>query len=217
MIQAHTISITKTAHYYTVGNPGKQVRQCWIVCHGYGQLAKFFIRKFDVLTSEDVFVLAPEGLSRFYTEGLSGKVGASWMTREDRLIEIEDYAHYLSVLYQHYIPQFAVDVQVILLGFSQGCATQLRWMMRDFPHFDALVLWAGLVPEDLDYRPRHDYFANKQLHFVYGTADPFITPERLAQHEQLLKDNQLDFRVHSFNGEHTVDREMLKKIAVLLK
>ncbi len=213
MISSHTIPVTKTAHFYTIGTPGKQVKYCWIACHGYGQLAKFFIRKFDVLAAENTFILAPEGLSRFYTEGLSGKVGASWMTKEDRLTEIADYANYLSILYDQFVPQLAEDVRIILFGFSQGSATQLRWMMHTFPRFDALVLWAGLVPEDLDYRPHAEYFANRDLHFVYGTKDPFITPERLSGHERLLAEQRLDFQVHTFDGAHTVDRETLKLLA----
>lgn len=144
MITIHTISISKTAHYYTIGTAGKHVRYCWIICHGYGQLAQHFIRKFDVIAKEDTFVLAPEALSRFYTEGLTGKVGASWMTKEDRLDEITDYSNYLTTLYNEFIPQFSNDVKIILLGFSQGCATQVRWIMQAFPKFDHLVLWAGM-------------------------------------------------------------------------
>jgi predicted esterase len=75
------------------------------------------------------------------------------------------------------------------------------------------VLWAGLVPEDLDYRPHLDYFSNRALHFVYGTNDPFITDERLREHEQLLREQQLDFQVHTFDGEHTIDRSALQKLA----
>ncbi|HMO41010.1 MAG TPA: hypothetical protein PKC76_03030 [Saprospiraceae bacterium] len=216
MITSHTISIAKTAHYYTIGEPGPQIRRCWLVCHGYGQLARFFIRKFDAIAAPDTLIIAPEGLSRFYTEGLTGKVGASWMTKEDRLVEIEDYAQYLSALYAHFIPRLAPDVQIVLLGFSQGCATQVRWMMRDFPRFDALVLWAGLLPEDLDYRPHQAYFTGKALHFVYGLSDPFLNPERIAKHDELLAAQKLAFQVHTFEGVHTVDRVALRQLADLL-
>ncbi len=213
MITAHTIAVAKTAHYYTIGTPGKAIRYCWIICHGYGQLAQFFIRKFDAIAAEDTLIIAPEGLSRFYPEGFSGKVGASWMTKEDRLSEIEDYRNYLATLYQQFIPQLSEDVKIILLGFSQGCATQMRWLMRDFPTFHHLVLWAGLVPEDLNYLPHQDYFLDKKLHFLYGTNDPFITPERLRQHEQLIENQQLRMEISSFEGEHTIVREVLKKLA----
>ncbi len=213
MITSHKISISKTAHYYTIGTPGKHIHCCWIVCHGYGQLAKYFTRKFDVIAKEDTFIIAPEALSHFYTEGLTGNVGASWMTKENRLDEIADYTNYLSTLYQQFIPQLSGDVKIILLGFSQGCATQLRWMMNAFPTFHHLVLWAGLVPEDLDYLAYQDYFLDKKLHFVYGINDPFLTPERLEQHQQLIENQQLIIEIDTFEGEHTINRETLLQLS----
>lgn len=207
--QAHSLKIAKTAHYYTLGQPGPEVRYWWIACHGYGQMARRFINKFDVLPANRHFVLAPEGLSRFYWQGFGGDVGASWMTREDRLDEIEDYANYLQLLYEKFLPHFSPGIKIILLGFSQGCATQVRWIMRHFPRFDHLVLWAGTIPEDLDYLPYHDYFSDKQLHVVYGTADPFLTEERLAWHRNLITEQQLEVTVDTFPGKHTVDREAL--------
>jgi len=211
-IQAHRIRVDRTAHYYTLGRPGPKVRYCWIACHGYGQLASRFIRKFDVVASEDAFVLAPEGLSRFYWNGFTGDVVASWMTRADRLDEIEDYSNYLQNLYEHFIPRLAPDVRIILFGFSQGVATQVRWMMRRFPAFDHLVAWAGTVPEDLDYRPHLEYLHRRHLHFVYGAQDQFLTPERLAWHEAMLREKQLPFAVRTFAGRHVVEREALRKL-----
>lgn len=212
MIESHTLSVAKTAHYYTIGTPGKHIQKCWIVCHGQGQLAQYFIRKFDGLAAEDTFILAPEGFSRYYLNGFSGKVGASWMTKEDRLTEIEDYSNYLTILYQQFIPQFSDHVALILFGFSQGCATQLRWVMRAFPHFHRLVLWAGMLPEDLDYQAHQDYFADKKLHFVYGTNDPFITTERMQQIAQLIENHHLNVEIQTFEGEHTVDRSALQAL-----
>ncbi len=211
-VQAHSISVRKTAHYYTLGQPGPQVQYCWIACHGYGQLAKSFVHKFTEVSREDTLVLAPEGFSRFYWKGFSGDVGASWMTREDRLDEIADYVRYLQTLYDHFIPQLAPDVRIILFGFSQGCATHCRWIMQQFPRFDHLVLWAGLLPEDLNYQPHTDYFASKKLHFVYGTKDPFLTEERLQAHRQLIEEQQLNFRVDIFEGKHVVDRAVLRRL-----
>src|ERR1051325_10016453 len=46
-------------------------------------------------------LVAPEGLSRFYLSerATERRVGASWMTREDRLAEIADYLGYLDAVY----------------------------------------------------------------------------------------------------------------------
>lgn len=210
--QTHKLAVRKTAHYATIGTPSKQVRRCWIVCHGYGQLAKNFIRRFDVLDDGATLVIAPEGLSRFYWGGFSGEPVASWMTKEDRLDEIADYAAFLQTLYDIYVPQLADDVEITLLGFSQGAATQCRWLLRHFPLFHHLVLWAGLLPEDLDYRPHHDYFSGKKLCFVYGRQDPFLTEERLAWQKGFAAGQRLDFDIKAFEGVHEIDREVLKSL-----
>ena len=165
------------------------------------------------MAGADTFVLAPEGLSRFYWGGFTGDIAASWMTSADRLDEIADYAAYLQTLYEHFVPRLADDVKIILFGFSQGVATQFRWLMRRFPAFDHLVAWAGTVPADLDYQPHLEYFQSRRLHFFYGTEDQFLTPDRLKWHEELVGRQQLRFNYRTFPGKHIVDRPTLKLLA----
>jgi hypothetical protein len=64
------ISFQFRARYYKLGEINAATRQIWFVLHGYGQLAQFFIKKFNTLTDHNVCVIAPEGLSRFYLEEL---------------------------------------------------------------------------------------------------------------------------------------------------
>lgn len=212
MIQEHSLQVSRTARYYTLGAIGTSIKYCWIACHGYGQLAKHFIRKFDAVAREDTLIIAPEGLSRFYWNGLSGDVKASWMTKEARLDEIDDYANYLSQLYNHFVPSLAPDVRVILFGFSQGCATQMRWIMRDFPNFHQLILWAGTIPEDIDYKPRLSFFQDKDIHFIYGNQDQFLTPDRMDFYRGEIDKTGLSLQEHSFEGRHVVDRDMLRRV-----
>lgn len=217
MINTHKIKIQKTAHYYTLGTPGNHIKNFWIVCHGYGQLASNLIKKFTEIDDGATLVLAPEGLSRFYWEGVSGAVAASWMTKEDRLDEIDDYTRYLRMLYDTFRKQLPPKVTITLLGFSQGCATQCRWIMREFPEFDHLILWAGLLPEDLNYSPFLDYFNKKKIIFVYGLNDPYVTPERLQWQANFAMEQGLNVEVQTFGGKHEIDREMLKSLASGLK
>jgi hypothetical protein len=79
-VQDNKISVSKTAHYSTMGKLSKSTRYIWIVAHGYGQRANRIIKKFDFLSPEEHFVIAPEGLSRFYWHKNQEPV-ASWMTR----------------------------------------------------------------------------------------------------------------------------------------
>ncbi|MEM1214193.1 MAG: phospholipase [Bacteroidota bacterium] len=207
--QLHTLPVTRTARYATLGQLGPHVRQLWIVTHGYGQLAKTFIRRFLPILDDTTFVIAPEGLSRFYWGGFDGPVVASWMTREDRLDEIVDYSNMLDQLYAYHVAKCHPDVQINLLGFSQGTATQVRWIMRSLPRFHRLMLWAGQLPEDLDYSPQHDYFADKELFCAFGDQDPFVTPERLAMMRQIIATSGLSFTEIGYVGEHKVVKEAL--------
>ena len=217
MINAHKTKVQKTAHYYTIGSPGDHIKNFWIICHGYGQLASNMIRKFTEIDDNSTFILAPEGLSRFYWGGVDGNVAASWMTKQDRLEEIADYSNYLKSLYDTFRIQLPDNVKITLLGFSQGCATQCRWIMREFPEFDNLILWAGLLPEDLDYTPYQSYFNSKKIIFVYGKTDQYVTSERLKWQEDFSKKQGLKYETYTFEGRHEIDRVLLKKMASQLK
>ncbi|MBC7923946.1 MAG: phospholipase, partial [Ferruginibacter sp.] len=124
-METHQLTVRRTARYATLGQLNADTRQVWFVLHGYGQLAEYFIRRFDVLDDGHTYVVAPEALSRFYLQGMgegSGRVGATWMTREDRLNEIDDYLHYLRTLHQTLVGEGG-RWRTGLLGFSQGTAT----------------------------------------------------------------------------------------------
>ena len=77
----------KTFRYHIL-NEGTNAKKVLYVLHGYGQLAEFFVRKFREL-GDEYLIVAPEGMHRFYLQGSSGRVGASWMTKEDREQDIK--------------------------------------------------------------------------------------------------------------------------------
>ncbi len=215
--QSHSIKVERTAHYYTLGTPGLKIKHLWIVCHGYGQLASRIIQKFSNLDDGETLIIAPEGLSRFYWQGVTGAVAASWMTKMDRLEEIEDYTQFIKNLYTKYTSQLSEDVKITLLGFSQGCATQCRWIMKVFPKFDHLVLWAGRLPEDLDYRPYTAYFEDKKIFWIYGLQDEFLKPEFISWQNNFAKEQSLKYEVITFEGKHVIDRKVLEEVSRRLK
>ena len=82
--------------------------------------------------------LEPEALARFYLHpdppptGV-GHVGASWMTREDRLSEIGDNVAYLDALARHIFRRVERErVLLRVVGFSQGAFAAARWTVRDW-------------------------------------------------------------------------------------
>lgn len=200
------IQITKTAKYTTYGNP-KTATIVLFALHGYGQLAEFFIRKFHVLDPDKIFVVAPEGLHRFYLRGSSGRVGASWMTKEERDSDIKDYVEYLDVLWNDINSKYTFDKRV-LLGFSQGGATASRW--HSFGKFNAneFVLWAAVFPTDMPNNSLDNYHHSNN-YFVVGKQDEYYTANKIDEHFQTLNDKNIQFKLIKFDGNHNIHSETL--------
>jgi len=199
-----------------LGELTAKTRYVWIVCHGYGQLARYFIRKFEALKAPDTVILAPEGLSRFYLEGFSGKVGATWMTRENRLVEIENYTSYLNSIYEHIAARVQPETKVIVLGFSQGTATVCRWVLHQDLAIHHLVLWAGEFPPDIDKSMAAARLKDLRTSYVFGTGDPFITEERIRTQMERLKELSHSPGVLEFQGGHDIQAETLERLRMLI-
>jgi predicted esterase len=203
-----TIKINKTVRFATHGNP-KRAKKVWFVLHGYGQLPAYFIRKFQHLDPDENFVVAPEGMHRFYLNGTSGRVGASWMTKEARTDDIADNINYLNKLWSE-LCQLGNFQEKILLGFSQGGATAARW--HELGNFSArtFILWASVFPPDLDFRANKSAFAQSKNYFVLGNEDPYYANEQKDQVLETMED--LQFETLFFEGKHELNTTILKQI-----
>ena len=184
--------------------------ELWFVLHGYGQLAPYFIKKFQFLADRGHCVIAPEGLNRFYLKGFSGRVGATWMTKEGRLDDIQNYVNYLNEVYR--VETEGLDRPVNLLGFSQGTATVSRWVAQSDIHYDRLFIWAGILPEDLHLESAIPRFAGKSIYFAYGNEDIFITKGRLAGHYRTAENLKIQPELLEFNGEHDIHQDTILQI-----
>lgn len=211
------LSVARTARYQRLGEATAATQQLWVVLHGYGQLAEYFIRHFRSLyeaAPASTVIVAPEALSRFYLNGTSGRIGASWMTRADRLAEINDQAAYLSALLQPLLTA-APQAEVIILGFSQGTATAGRWLSHLAqstgwrPH--RLVLWAGDFPADT--LPAAALLPGLPVCVVCGLEDEYISPEQFRQQAATLESQGTVVSSFSFAGGHKLHGPLLAELA----
>lgn len=186
-------------------------RHVWFVLHGYGQLAEYFIRKFENIRDDQTYIVAPEALSRFYLNGNSGRVGASWMTREERLTEIDDYIAYLDSLYKTVFEHHSSEtVRVTVLGFSQGTATACRWLDRGTLRCDRLILWAGYFANGIRDVIEPDRLPTLETYFVYGTEDEFLNQLNTNEYLARLKTDLPSLKVLEYDGGHAIDAEVLR-------
>ena len=202
----NTIQIQKTAKYVTFGNP-EQAETVIFALHGYGQLVEFFIRKFQHLNPNKYFIVAPEGLHRFYLKGSSGRVGASWMTKEERESDIEDYINYLDNLWADISSKYAFKKR-ILLGFSQGGATASRWHNLGQFNADQFILWATVFPPDMTANELVN-FNKSDNYFVFGTDDEYYSESNINSHFSDLLAHKIPFKMIKFKGNHNIDSETL--------
>lgn len=203
--------IQKQARVALVGSEATAIERLWIVLHGYGQLATYFARKFAPIDDGKTLVVVPEGLHRFYLNGFSGRVGASWMTKEDRLTDIADNHHYLNQLFEHYRSAHP-SARIGIIGFSQGAATAVRWFCQAAHLPDRLVIWSGAFPDDLNWFDDIPVLNQRPLTFVLGDNDEFYDEDRIEQQSAWLQSKDLKFNTIRFEGGHDIDPETLVSI-----
>lgn len=202
------LPVQRMARYHVLGHAAN-ARSVWIVVHGYGQLARFFLNAFEGL-SNDRLIVAPEGLSRFYTDASHQRVGATWMTREDRDLEIADHIAYLDALYAT-IRMEAGDRPLHVLGFSQGVATVARWLVHGRTKAEQAVLWGGALPPELTHAQLRNGFGHCRVDLVHGTLDQLVPETVLRSNEERLSRVAHQQRTHLFPGGHSLDPVILRR------
>lgn len=215
----HHLSVSRTARYWTLGDEDGPA-EVWIVLHGYKQLARRFLRRFEPIDRVGRLIVAPEGLSRFYVSSGGGRhgaesiVGASWMTREDRLVEIDDYVAYLDRLAERVLSGVGgTDPSITVLGFSQGVATACRWVTMGSVKPDRLLLWGDFLPPDLDMARAERALEDTELVLVRGSEDPALSRKLAAEETERLEASSLRPRRVDYDGGHEIDPETLESLA----
>lgn len=192
------LRVPRHARWFELGGG----RERWIVLHGYGQRADRFLRHFRSVAGPQRHVIAPEGLSRFYLDDRYERVGASWMTREDRDDEIRDTIDWLDALVAHLDARDGPPDRTVLLGFSQGTHTAGRWVALGRPRIDRLVCWGAGLPLDVDVH----LFADPafSVDFVVGRRDPIVPAAAIDRELERVREAGVAFDVTEFDGGHTI-------------
>ena len=208
------IETTKTARYFQMGEFTAQTENLIIACHGYGQLANYFLKWFETPSLTNTVIIAPEGLHRFYWEGFNGNVVASWMTKEDRETDIKDYVAFLDNIVTSL--HLSNKIRLTALGFSQGAATITRWADQTKHSIENLVLWSGVFPDDISLSSICGKVKNP-VQIYFGDDDQFYTKEQIDTLKTKLTALQTNLVFNIFNGKHKIYPEPLNNLYEKLK
>lgn len=219
-----SIATVKTARYVVLGPEDGPADEVWVACHGYGQLATYFARHFQsvVGASSKRLIVVPEALSRFYLDGPGAgdrysRIGATWMTKEERETDIADVTRYLDDVLVAACARADVDpisVPLGALGFSQGTATASRWLAlspllaRRSRPADHLVIWGSGLAHDIELAT----FKGIPLTLVAGDRDEIATPGRIVREEARLREAGLPHQLVRYDGGHRLHAETLSTV-----
>jgi predicted esterase len=204
-----TIRYEHMAHFRTSHVIHGGEKEILIALHGYGQLAEFFLRKFEPLFNEDRLIVVPEATNYYYLQGFSGRVGANWMTKHEREAAIINNNNYLKAILDSLLIRYNEKPKIKVLGFSQGAATASRWVSQlPFP-VDTLILWGGGFAHDLEFGKTCLQLKKTKCIIAVGDNDEFITVESLSKQEELIKAMNLQVERITYPGGHDLNVDVL--------
>ncbi len=170
---------SSTNTYNTLNEITEKTKNVWIVFHGLGYLSKYFINYFSELNAEENYIIAPQAPSKYYQDKAFKHVGASWLTRENTVLETENILNYVDAVFEKEIS--IKPLNLIVMGYSQGVSIATRWVASRKIQCDKLILHSGGIPIEL--KPTDFEFLNlsTEVIYIYGNKDPYITEARKTE------------------------------------
>lgn len=196
----------RTAHFH-LQFPDKPIKAILYVIHGYGQLAKDFLKEFEFLKSSNALIVSPEALSKFYNK--NGDAVANWMTSHERESEIRDYLFYLNRLQEKIREDFG-NLKTGILGYSQGASTAFRWAANLKQQADVFYACSGTIPPEIEAKEVKQW--KSQLYFYYGNNDRLFKIEKAKQQMEKLKELKIPYQSFEFAGKHEIPKICLEHL-----
>lgn len=107
---------------------------------------------------------------------------------------------------------------IILAGFSQGCAMSLQTGLRHPQKLAGIMGLSGYVPlADKIAEERHPANQNTSIFLVHGTVDPVIPIQRAQQSRDLLVSLGYPVEWHDYWMQHSVSPQEIMDIEFWLR
>ena len=203
------IVYTISNSYTTLNSLTSKTKNVIFACHGMGYLSRYFLKYFKGLNSDDNYIIIPQAQSKYYIAPKMKHVGASWLTKENTLKEMENIISYFdSVLSNEKIE----NLNFIFLGYSQGVSVAMRYLAKRKIIVSKLILMSGGIPKELTPKD-FKYLKNKAvIYFVYGDKDEYISEDFLNSEKKRLEDLFSNINYIEFDGNHEIKTEIIESI-----
>ena len=137
-------------------------------------------------------------------------MGASWITKEDKLDDINDNIAYLNSLFESTTKNIDLNsIDIHVLGFSQGGATACRWILNSNIKINSLCLWGADIPIDCLSENNRGKWNQFKTTLIVGKKDEFISEENKKKFAKLLNSYGLKYELIEYDGAHKIIEEVL--------
>lgn len=173
-------------------------RRLLVGFHGYGESAEAHLAELERIPDVAAWtVVAVQALHPFYNSR-TGEVVASWMTRLDRQLAIQDNVRYVAEVVRREIGEAGPLGTLVYIGFSQGTAMAYRAAAAAGHPCRGVVALAGDIPPELA-----DPAARLPPVMIgRGRDDEWYTEEKLDRDLQVLAAKGIEPRLLRFAGGH---------------
>ncbi|MCB0324827.1 MAG: hypothetical protein KDD69_14690 [Bdellovibrionales bacterium] len=183
----------------------------WLVgFHGYAESAQEQLERLLPIAPDGWGCCSVQALHPFYRK--DGSIVASWMTKLDRELAIEDNVNYIRQSIEA-IRGSTHEPPVWLVGFSQGAAMAFRAAFFVQPKVDGVIAVGGELPPELRSLPAP---AGVQLLLCRGSDDPHYTQAQWDADIAILRSNGAMLDTLEYRGEHPWNDILQEKLRCYL-
>lgn len=195
-----TRQIPATVHGRYLIRPAAAASRGLILCfHGYATNAEHLLKEVVAIPAiADWTLVAVQALHPFYNTK-TGEVVASWMTKLDRELAIEDNTRYVAGVVGEVQQETGVDSPLVYLGFSQGVAMAYRAAAGAGHPCHGLIALGGDVPPELAERDLEGF---PPVLIGRGHLEEWYGQEQLEADVAVLTDKGIAVETCVYKGGH---------------
>jgi predicted esterase len=192
--------VTRTHGRYLVAPPvSSDPAPILVGFHGYGESADIHLSRLRAIeSSERWLIVSIQGLHRFY-QRRTEQVVASWMTRQDRELAIDDNIAYVSSVVGAVSAAWPTRLSIVFAGFSQGVAMAFRSAVNSSADRVAVIGVGGDVPPEIE--PSALARVSSAL-ICRGSSEEWYSAEKLAQDACRLRESGVAVTALELLGGH---------------
>jgi predicted esterase len=212
---------TKIRLYYDLHLPEIQPAPLLIALHGYGASKRQMMRESRQMAPANFAIAALQGFHQHLREpkepGGPLRFGFGWLTnfRPEESVVLHHQA--LVDLTDILVRDGVVDPRsVFLLGFSQSCALNYRFLCTRPGHVRGVIGICGGIPGDWEtsevYKP-----TEASIFHLAGTRDKFYPPERVVDYAERLRLRVRHVVAKSYDAGHEIVPAMRQDVCEWLE